>query len=228
MRLPTGDLSQRLLQNGGRQPGGLFRPGQVAAREVAGAGAELEQLRAMLRELVNVNVRPPSHIAPPFRSEPWLHQAFYSASATTQSGAVTFNGNAAVPNGFNAVVQAVQFFAAIDAAQANGPPVWTQDVSLRVLVDGNGVPGLNAMRPAFFYWAPAPVPPGERIFTGCDIPPPALSPLPLRAGQSLSYVVTNSNAGAATFTAFVQVFGYVYPIEVDDDGIRGTLADRDR
>lgn len=231
MQEPTGDLQRRLLQNGGRVAPGLFRRPNRALQQPKSAPDVFGQLRALLRDLVNVNVRKPSHVDAPFRAQSWLHQLFYANSATTAADvAVPFNGNAAVPNGWLAVIRGVQFFAAIDGSQSAGPNPWAvpADRFLRVKVNGRALPGMAQILPSATLTgivttaAPA-------VHRGCTIPPPELAPVTLRPGDRLTYDQRNSGTvGAGTYTTFVQLFGYLYPIELDDDdGVRGTLADRD-
>lgn len=236
-RFPTPDLQQRLLGNGGRVPNGLFRPNyyrskRSRANPAAAALAanptllyELDALRNMLRDLTNVNVRQPSHLAPPFRATQFLFQTFLNAT-NVDPVTITMNGNDAVPIGSNAVVYWVSYVFGPTFNGVNTVPAWGETFAstlpLQMQRNGQAIPGLGALLPAYQH--------GVQISSGADYntqwsgpPAPPLIPIPLLQGDSISF--TNV-IGGGTGEAYFQVAGYIYPIEIDGDGVRGTLADR--
>lgn len=231
MRFPARDLSERLLGNGGRVAGGLFATNlyrgvnRKAPRRGGGdsVARAIAALRAMLRETVQ-NVRTPSHIAPPFRAEQFTFQAIFALAAGEQ--VVVFNGNTAVPEGVNAVVSMFNVTWGTQNRDILTNP-WAfgggSPALFALKKNGSPLPGLGSLKPSVTY--------GELLtdIAGFNtnpitIPFPFVVPIVLRSGDTMS-VAFNGFGGAACDVA-VTVAGYTYPIEVEADGIRGTLADR--
>lgn len=229
VRFPTQDLVQRLAQNGGRIPYGLFRPNQWNAKPRRGYGPEdpidrlVKELRAMLRDLTNINVRQPSHMAPPFRSEPWIYQA--TTTGVTEEQVIRINSNSNVPVGSNGVLTHVSYVLSAEFNAGLLVPAWGETgastLPLTVRKNGLSIPALNALLPAYDH--------GAQVNTGLDyvtqnaaIPQIPIPPIPLNQGDFLTWFVPSLGTGRA----WLQFAGYTYPIEVDGDGVRGTLADR--
>lgn len=236
-RFPTPDLQHRLLGNGGRIPSGLFRPNYYRSKRsranpaLAALAAnptlqyELEALRNMLRDLTNLNVRQPSHMAPPFRATQFLFQQFLSAT-NVDPVTIPLNGNDFVPIGSNAVIYWVSYAMAPVFNGTNTIPAWGETAAsqlpLSIQRNGQPLPGLGRLLPTYQH--------GVQVTSGADFltqwsgpPAPPLIPIPLVQGDALSF--TNV-IGGGTGEAYFQVAGYIYPIEIDGDGVRGTLADR--
>lgn len=230
-RFPTPDLPQRLLNNGGRVPSGLFRPNYYRGDRRRGPGTAddpiarlVQEFRDMLRDLTNLNVRQPSHMAPPFRGQQWLYQFMVNGGSVTPV-VVPINGNQTVPNGSLCVLSWIAFNL---TTTFNSPgttvPAWGETgvspITISILKNGNALPGLNALRPSYTVGAQQDSAPDFQIET-TTLPNPPIVPVTLIAGDELSW---RGAAGNGDF--YVQMSGWLYPVEVDADGIRGTLADR--
>lgn len=229
--VPTPDLQRRLLGNGGPIPGqrGLW-PENRKPRE-APPGAELPAwldplaiaIAERLRDAPNLNVRPPSHIAAPFRAVPFVWTNVPGAAETV----VDFGGNTQVPEGCNAVihtVKAVYIFPTDSGANFPITPIIdpTQPTYYGWSLLRNGIP-----MPGFFNRTIglevgniAPLGTGDAT-TLTRVVVPQVAPPTLRAGDVLTFAITN---GALDW--FVQVAGYLYYLENDGDGIAGTVVDR--
>lgn len=235
MRFPTIDLQERLLRNGGGLPRGLFRQNYYRSKRSQGVtpGASdpimrlVEELRHMLRDLTNLNVRQPSHMAPPFRAVQFTYQVALE-TVLTEPVPIPINGNLLVPAGTIAVLNFVSWSQSPTPAGATVPPAWdiaggaaATEGLLSILRNGSTIPGLDAISPAITV--------GINQLSGVDytvqeghVPPLPVMPTTLYQGDSLSWFATAPSGGRY----WLQVSGYTYPIEVDGDGVRGTLADR--
>lgn len=231
-RFPTQDLTQRLLQNGGRVPYGLFRPNQWRARPRAAApgGADpisrlIAELRHMLRDLTNLNVRQPSHMAPPFRAQQFSYQVYLDTDVTDPV-TIPIGGNAVIPTGSLGVLSSVMFIGIPPYASGSIlSPLWgeaaTTPCTLTLLRNSQALSGLEAVKPAFTRGNQANIAVDFNVQLA-TMPPLPIIPVPLLQGDSLTYTAT----GFGTANCYLQVMGYTYPIEHDGDGVRGTLADR--
>ena len=233
-RFPTQDLTQRLLQNGGRVPYGLFRPNQWRARPrgQAPGGSDpisrlVAELRHMLRDLTNLNVRQPSHMAPPFRAQQFSYQVYLDVDVTDPV-TIPISGNTVIPTGSLGVLASVMFIGIPPYASGSIiSPLWgevaTTPTTLTILRNSQAISGLDAIKPSFTRGnQPSSVPSVDFNVQNATMPPLPMIPVPLLQGDSLSYTA----AGFGTANCYLQVMGYTYPIEHDGDGVRGTLADR--
>lgn len=230
MRFPTQDLSERLLGNGGRTQRGLFLPNRYRGDGRRGGGrgrgmSPIEQLRQMLRTFV-LHTRPPSHIAPPFRAEQWLFQSAIPGAAASEQP-VTFNGNTSIPNGTNGVMSFLSVvFSSFnrdvlvdpwDFGVAGTPALFT------VKKNQSPIPGLNQFKPQAIYGELLTDIAGSNVQLGA-IPLPLTVPVILRAGDTMQ--VAYNGFGGATGDIAITIAGYTYPVEIESDGIYGTLVDR--
>lgn len=245
------DITQRLLEVPGQlAPKGAFprnlsvpgarRPlrgggGGGATRAPSSLTQQIAQLRRMLRDITAINVRLPSTVSPPFRSLNWYFRVSHGApfiGGSTQ-GVINFDNNTTVPVGMNAVVTHVLLSVFTPVNNTNVIDLFdvgTTGASWsppRVVLVANGsvLPGFHQGRVAS----------GVQFTTDAafnanqgNIHPmlPLASPIPLAAATQLSYGVAPGNAAAASTIMFLEVAGYMYPIEVDADGLRGTCVDR--
>lgn len=233
MKFPTQDLTQRLLQNGGRVPFGLFRPNQWRARPRNPSAGPVDQvarliaeLRNMLRDLTNLNVRQPSHMAPPFRAQQWSYQVYLDTDATDPV-TIPIGGNSVVPTGSLGVIVSLMYVGIPPYSSGSIlSPLWGEaaavPATLTLYRNSQAISGLDAIRPSFTRGNQASVGGVDFNVQTATMPPLPIIPVPLLQGDSLTYTTTNLGTG----NAYLQVMGYTYPIEHDGDGVRGTLADR--
>jgi len=231
-RFPTQDLQQRLLQNGGRVPYGLFRPNQWrAGKSKIPPGANdpikrlVEEFRAMLRDLTNLNVRQPSHMAPPFRAQQFTFQQWQNASVLDPF-IVPIGGNLQVPIGSIAVVNFVGFVATTTFGGINTAPHWGEagndPTFLTLLRNGQTIPGWEAILPSISNGAQL-----DNLvvnFTTQNGMTPIVPTVPITLLQQDSLAFTTSLSVVGD--TYLTISGYTYPIEQDGDGVRGTIADR--
>lgn len=234
-RFPTPDLTERLLLNGGRLPAGLFRSNYYRSKRSRGITPAamdpivrlVEELRHMLRDLTNLNVRQPSHMAPPFRATQWTYQVLFDSTLPAEFITIPINGNEVVPNGSIAVLQSVIWCQSPADTGTRAPSQWDTPGSvvttgkLTLLRNGSALPGYLSLAPSLAV--------GLQQLSGSDFlvqqggpPSPPTVPVTLYPADSLSWRADYPGVGQF----YLQVSGYLYPIELDGDGVRGTLADR--
>lgn len=229
-RFPTQDLTERILRNGGKIPYGLFRPNMMRVRKGRPPAADdlvdrvVKAMRAMLRDLTNINVRQPSHMAPPFRAVQWISQII-SIDGSVTAGIIPINGNDAVSPGSIAVMSWLSYSVTPDIVGTNFVPAWGESgatpLTLQVLRNGLPLPGLNALLPS--YTLELDVTTGANRNHQSGGPPPVpIIPVTLQPGDTLSFTLVPTIVG----TMYLQFAGYSYPTELEGDGVRGTLADR--
>lgn len=230
-RFPTQDLTQRLNANGGRVPYGIWRPNQWRARRGRGPGPEdpidrlVREFRVMLRDLTNLNVRQPSHMAPPFRSEPFLYQTLWQSAGAGEQ-VIPINGNLNVPPGTNGVLTYVSYAFSGNSSFNAGTsvPAWgetgSSTIPMTIRRNGLAIGAYQGMLPTYET--------GLQQNVGVDyavhsvvVPQVPTIPVPLNQGDFLTF-----DLNIVSGFAYLQFAGYIYPIEVDGDGVRGTLADR--
>lgn len=243
-QFPTNDFQRRLLNNGGPIPGerGLYPQNlRRAPREprapIDGTADAISRLVAALRDMTNLNVRQPSHLAPPYRAQAFTWQAAYSVAGGAGNASplvVTFNGNETVPQGMNAVVSwwYVTCNYRVDTAVAARVDLWSAFGFTTLDLNGSPVPGYANIRPAtttgVMEWTQQAAL-GDTIagVMTANIPfPPMTAPINLKPLDRLSIFYDNATAGVADAYMTFQVAGYMYPQELTADGVRGTLADR--
>ena len=236
--LVSPDFVERVLATpGSRIPQGLF-PRQSIGRK-AGPESGLTALRNMLRNLI-LNVRQPSTQAAPFRSSNFYFRfaaPFDGLSPFTITTTVNFGGNVSVPEGVNAVITDCNLTCSRNVGQSAGDPYAMSQFGedpcrLALLVNGLVLPGFeNGGRMTAGLWVQSafPVSAADNRFSGfvrANIMPLG-APIPLRPGDVVTARATSTGTpNDAQITAFIEIGGYTYPIEVDGDGVRGTLADR--
>lgn len=251
-QLGTPDFVQRMDQVAGRTREGLFpdnywTPGRgesraARARRLARQVPKvsiaylLDALDRRLRDLVGLNVRQPSHHAAPFRANQILYNAGAAIGNGTQlssaaAGGIPLfgpsSGQSTCPDGHNAIVCAVEWF------------TYTRDQDTVIYpVSGiGGAPVLNVFKNRMLVPGYVGILPGMQVSesvtdaAGADasgVVIPALkscSPIKLEPGDRID-VESSTNSTGVAVTYFLRMVGYVYPIEVEADGILGTLADR--
>lgn len=235
MRPP--DFQQRALEIGaGSNPSsrGLFlrnywrtrRRGRAPALnplDTALADYLVAKLMAALRyENPGINVRLPSHISPPFRSVQWSADFQVGPTAAAQSVVVPINGQTVVPEGVRGVVNYVAATAYPDDDDVN---VGVQDIILSIAKNGLTVPGFQALRAGFTKAEILTDIAGENVTAGTFPSQQLVAPIQLEPGDQLTAIYQNDGPFVDPALTF-RVAGWVYPIEVEGDGIVGTLADR--
>lgn len=233
-RFPTPDLVERLTGFGGRVDPGLFarnyyRGDNRKRKRGGGGGDPISRAIALLHELYRnsvLNVRTPSHIAPPFRAEQFTFQAVFSVTLGAAEQVIAFNGNPSIAEGVNGVVSFINVTWGSQNRDVLSNP-WAFGGGTPALFtfkkNGSTIPGLGQLKPAYTFGEALNDIAGTNIVQG-TIPFPFVVPIQLKAGDVMS--VAYNGFGGAVGDAAVQVAGYTYPIEVESDGIRGTLADR--
>ena len=170
-----------------------------------------------------INVRLPSHVNPPFRSVQFTFQQITSVTAATTSTTVTFNGQSVVPDGVRGVVSRMSFEVAQDNIDVLTFP---QRARLTVVKNDQALPGFLDLIPGFTRLEELTDVSGAQI-EGASISSPAIvSPITLEPGDRLQTQLRQIPVVGVAFDAYVTLQGWLYPIEVEADGIVGTLADR--
>lgn len=246
-QLPQADLQRRLLGNGGPIPGarGLFPQDRRPPPD--GTGPELPDwldplavlIAERLRDAPNLNGRQPSHLAPPFRAWPFVSTFVVTqpiAPAANALVTVDFNGNVAVPEGTNGVLQGIYTAPVIpgDGAGSTADD-WRRQIidpqtndyfGWSLLRNGIPMPGFFRLPAGIIFGNLATQGSGAVVTTqtdttGLQVPAPPT----LRAGDTLTFELF-ATTWTAVFPLHVQVVGYLYPLEMDGDGIAGTVVDR--
>lgn len=240
-QLSPPDFVQRIDQVAGRTPdAGLFpnnywTPGRRVrqmARRIPKASIQflLDHLDRRLRDVLGLNVRQPSSNVPPFRAQ----QILFNTSATildgtalnvgppVQAGATLFGpAQREVPEGLRGVLSVIQW------------GIWTETAAALVSTDTTGIPVLTVRKnnvevPGFVGIIPqmstfeTPVTTSSGFF---GPPFEALVPIKLDPGDTIQFV-TNTNSTGEDISYMLRAIGWIYPIEVEADGVLGTLADR--
>lgn len=235
------DVVQRMLATPGAQSvDGLFVRPSLPAPSKPGRGASglpslsldqlamIDALAQMLRSLTNVNVRQPSTQEAPFRASNFYFRSGGNLAVPFLSPtAITFNGNVRVPAGSNVVIKSLELYVSqpssgttlidmldIDAGFAN-------PTRLNVFLNGARLSGDG--RVATLFQSQTIIGAAETTYQFPHRMVPLWAPIPLSEGDSLAFTVTTPTLGGLWF---VEASGYIYPIEVEADGVRGTLADR--
>lgn len=225
------NLPERLLGHGARpvDPGLFAENPHVAVPGEGPIGLDelgrlLRGLQELVRNTIGLNVRQPSSNVPPFRADQWLFdQTVTLASGISATVAVNFRpGQLEVPEGVRGVLASLEFWF---VANNEGALVVPTFVSLDLRKNTLTVPGYQAMQPGAITLetitdaagsdAVGSEFPGERAFV----------PVKLETGDELS-LVFGPNLGATDITTRVLLAGWWYPIEVEADGVLGTVADR--
>jgi hypothetical protein len=240
------DFVQNLHENGagrnGHQGQGLFlknywRTRRRGRRNGVGIAPDLralvdygiaELMRRLRFENPGLNVRLPSHINPPFRAQQWTFQALNlvpSPSILVQFLTVSFGGNLFVPEGLRGVLSSVDFYGDDPDSDSAVRRIPT-DTQLTLYLNGQAVPGWNAVSPGFGFAESVTDIAGFENKVILFPSPKVVSPINIEAGDTLQFAVVNLIAGNGFPIVHLNLAGYLYPIEVEADGIVGTLADR--
>lgn len=237
--LVSSDVVERTLRTpGSNTPAGLFNPLPMTERPGAlpplapDMTALVDALRRMLRDITSVNVRQPSTLAPPFRALNWYSRQGFAFSATGPiTGTISFNGNQTVPQGVNAVITHVRFQVALDPnSNTLTDPLDIANAFLApsfmsLLVDGVVVPGFSR-RIAEVVQLTTAIGLNEVIVGLNHLMMPLAAPIALQAGSVVTFEADTNPAFVLLLAGLVEATGYLYPIEMSADGVRGTLADR--
>lgn len=170
-----------------------------------------------------INVRLPSHHAAPFRAIMWT----FETDAEVLSGAplnatVEFNGQAVVPEGVRGVVADLGFWVyPTDLDNIVDDPL---DAAFTLTRQGLAVPGLLDIRPGVVVGEQITDAGGSDDVWAAITSPRIVAPVSIEPGDVLAVRVTRTSL--QPLRAVVRLQGYLYPIEVEGDGIVGTMADR--
>ena len=236
------DFVERIDSAGGTPPKGLFlpnyyRPGgrtkgrsrasRLARGRVPYAAIDLmtARLDRLLRDTVGMNVRQPSSNVPPFRAQQWTRRDAFSVAA---AGSITRNigfdntGNATpVAEGVNGVLT---MFRAWIYSDNQGGLVTPGSASMSLFVNGATPAGFRNVAVGFIATETITDAAGSDTFGAIIEPFEVLVPLKLMTGDVLTFTLFGGG-GQQQNVAF-QSSGWFYPIEVEADGILGTVADR--
>lgn len=169
-----------------------------------------------------VNVRLPSHIAPPFRSVAYNFQRLDTASATGDQFFIAFNGQTVVPDGVQGVIANVEWVSYPGDTDVN---TGFRELELTLFRNSQVVAGWLSKRPGYFDSESITDIAGEQVGGANVASPNAFAPIHLKPDDTLEAVVIN-NSGLANPQYELRVSGWLYPVEVEADGIIGTMADR--
>ena len=171
-----------------------------------------------------INVRLPSHIHPPFRAVQFSFFQVQTAGAVPVTTQVTFNGQSVVPEGVQGVVSTLEV-----KATSNDQDTTVDPTTVRFGINKNGlaVPGFLTIdgRVGFTQQESVTDIGGAEIRGANFEGPKIVSPIKLAPGDTLTTTIQLSG-GATALRTLVFLAGWLYPIEVEADGIVGTLADR--
>lgn len=242
----SADLAERLRRTpGANTPQGLFlrhggpgardpRPNNMARAAATETEDLVERLGRMLRGLTNLNVRQPSHTAPPYRATSFISQSSGILGPNSSSTpAVTFNGNAVVPEGVIAEITHVKVYAfgdtpgaTFDFRELYGLSNPLQFFGFDVLRNGSPIPGWQGRFVSSLVGMSKTT--GAGILDYCQAlidSSPMTAPIHCLEGETYTLFL-NNNQAVSSFSFVSIVAGYYYPIELGADGVRGTLADR--
>lgn len=239
--LAAPDLQTRLAETGAggnSQARGLFPQNYWRTRKRRTRKVQVRQstvdaveylvsrlMRALRFENPGINVRLPSHVNPPFRSIQWTFQSYEetpSIPALPTFTTITFNGNAAVPEGMRGVLSELQYW--IESGDVDTILPTPYAVNLVVFKNSLPVPGYDNIRPGLFKMEGVDDIAG-REYLGMSFPSPrAMVPITLEPGDVLQYAMVSSLGTPPD--GYVRFQGWLYPVEIEADGIVGTLADR--
>lgn len=206
---------------GGREPGRGVPIG-VPADAIRYLLAGLDRV---LHDAVGINVRQPSSNVPPFRAQQWSFDSILTVTAaSTATLAVNFRpGQTIVPDGVRGVVSELHFYV-IDADQAAAALPALESITSFLTKVGSTVPGFEDMSPGGITLETITDATGSNSY-GSDFPGQrVVVPIKLEPDDTLTLSVTNGNAN--TVQVRFLLLGWFYPIEVEADGVVGTLADR--
>ena len=183
----------------------------------------LQGLSREFRDAIGLNVRQPSSNVPPFRAQQWTYDVAGSlAGAASTTASIFFrSGQTEVPEGVNGIMANVDFyFEATNQGALNNIRLFQASVSL----NGQVIPGLESLSAGGITLETITDAAGSDA-VGSDFPGGRLFvPVKLKSGDAMSFTVTN--AGGVTGGFRFLFAGWFYPIEVDADGVLGTVADR--
>jgi len=185
----------------------------------------LQGLSREFRDAIGLNVRQPSSNVPPFRAEQWTRRDSFSVAAGGQiTRNIGFNNqNALTPVG-DGVKGVLTMFRAWLFSNNQGALATGQGASMTLFRNGVTPPGFRNVAVGFIQTETITDAAGSDTFGGIIEPFEVLVPLKLVTGDTLSF--TLFGGGGATQQVAFQAAGWFYPIEVDADGILGTVADR--
>ena len=173
-----------------------------------------------------INVRLPSHIAPPFRASAFHFTLPAGTTAPVFPGTnftVTFNGQSVVPEGLQGVISELSWLAFWEDADLIAP---VDDTLLTIRRNGVAVPGFLSLRAGYDHSEGVTDIAGTE-FNGVQVPSPKITaPIHLKPGDVIEVNVTDDVASGTDPNVELRLSGWLYPIEVEADGIVGTMADR--
>lgn len=182
-------------------------------------------LARVLSSQVGMNVRQPSSNVPPFRAIQWSFDVeINTANAATTTTAIPFAqpSTVAVAQGQRGVIASLDW-------NYMGEDVNTLIPNTNVIVgnllrNGTIVPGYSNLRPGVITLETLTDASGSNS-VGSDVSGErVLVPVKLEAGDTLSFQI--SNVTGVTVTTRIFIGGWFYPIEVQEENVVGTVADR--
>ena len=232
------DFVERIDSAGGRparglclpnyyRPGGRTKASRLARGRIPFAAIDVltQRLDRLLRDTVGMNVRQPSSNVPPFRAQQWTRlDAFSVAAAGSITRSIGFdntNTPTPVPEGVNGVMT---MFRAWIYSDNQGVLVTPGAASMSLFVNGATPAGFRNVAVGFIATETITDAAGSDTFGAIVEPFEVLVPLKLMTGDVLTFTLFGGG-GAQQNVAF-QASGWFYPIEVEADGILGTVADR--
>lgn len=241
-RQSSPDLVRRLLGVGAKPPQDGQANYYAPLREVADAlnkpmaisDASCNQLALTLARMLNnaigINVRLPSHIAPPFRSIQWLDSRVVQVGVglAIPNTNLSFNGTSGgitVPEGMRGVLVVAQWFAWPED-QDQGAGISYQTVPVMNIAK-NGIPqnGWGGIQAAMQLTESVTIATGASLQGTVITPFEAPGHINLEAGDTIQFA-TSTNLTGVILRGMFRVAGWLYPIEVQGENIVGTVADR--
>lgn len=236
--LGAADTQQRITEIGAaRNPGsrGLWLQNYYTSRKRKSSAPPIdpglkqlvdyaigELMRKLRYENPGINVRLPSHINPPFRSVQFTFQRVSVALTGTTQRIITvlFGGQSEVPDGLQGVISSIE--CTNQSQDTDGAQ--TIDIRFTMSVNGNVVPGFLRQATGRLYFEQFLDIAGSENDGFIIQSPVVATPIKLQPGDVVQ-IALEDLIGVDNPDVFVRIAGWLYPIEVEADGIVGTMAD---
>jgi len=235
------DFQSRLIHPGGtprsaaeagtpnyyaRGRGEAGRTIRAPARNLTDADVEAlaMAMAKVMSSQIGMNVRQPSSNVPPFRAVQWsfdIEIVTLNAATTTSTIFFSLPSTAAVALGQRGVIASLDWnYLGEDVNTIPNTAVIVGDLRK----NGSIVPGYADLRPGAITLETITDASGSNAI-GSDVSGErVLVPVKLEPGDTLSFSVSNTTGVTVTTRLFVA--GWFYPIEVQEENILGTVADR--